>query len=251
MSQKMSAKYHDQKIEKQEHKSDDQIVEKQQNEHIPVSETMSERGIPVSETMIERGCRNYIHELTMQTMVNRDVIRKIKERQQIIGVSGREMTFHQFQEISRELWDITQTREFSMDMNSCYPYELQKIFNEFVDQTRHYLEKHPPISSSFYDDNIHEKSEAEFVVNKHEKREEDTKEIHMAPVFMEKQHPLWNYNHFNRRKAIHAYPPDSEYHISGSSSSSNHSNLERGGIWKREYHGGYQDTLFGELEEEP
>jgi hypothetical protein len=246
----MSAKFHDQKIEKQEHENNDKFMEKLQNEHIPVSETMIERGIPVSETMIERGSRNYIHELTMQTMVNRDVIRKIKERQQIIGVSGREMTFHQFQEIVRELWDITQTREFSMDMNSVYPYELQKSFNEFVDQTRQYLEKHPPISSSFHDENLHEKSEMEIVANMHEKREEeDTKEIHMAPVFMEKQHPLWNYNHFNRRKAIHAYPPDSEYHISGSSS--NHSNLERGGIWKREYHGGYQDTLFGELEEEP
>ena len=241
MSQKMSGKFYEQKVEKQEHKNDDQIVEKLENEHLPES-----------ETMIERGSRNYIHELTMQTMVNRDVIRKIKERQQIIGVSGREMTFYQFQEIARELWDITQTRDFSMDMNSCYPYELQKIFNEFVEQTRQYLEKHPPISSSFYDDNLHEKVDAEFV-KVHEKREEeDTKEIHMAPIFMEKQHPLWNYNHFNRRKAIHAYPPDSEYHISGSSSSSSHhSNLERGGVWKREYRGGYQDTLFGELEEEP
>ena len=248
MSQKMSAKYYEQKVEKQEHKIDDQFMEKLQNEHIPVSETMSERGIPVSETMCERGSRNYIHELTMQTMVNRDVIRKIKERQQIIGMSGREMTFHQFQEIVRELWDITQTRDFSMDMNSVYPYELQKIFNEFADQTRQYLEKHPPISSSFYDNGLHEKSEVEFV-KVHEKREEDTKEIHMAPIFMEKQHPLWNYNHFNRRKAIHAYPPDSEYHISASSSS--HSKLERGGVWKREYRGGYQDTLFGELEEEP
>ena len=242
MSQKMSGKFYEQKVEKQEHKNDDksdQIVEKLENDHVPVS-----------ETMIERGSRNYIHELTMQTMVNRDVIRKIKERQQV--VSGREMTFHQFQEIGRELWDITQTREFSMDMNSCYPYELQKIFNEFVEQTRQYLEKHPPISSSFYDDNLHEKADAEFV-KVHEKREEeDTKEIHMAPIFMEKQHPLWNYNHFNRLKEIHAYPPDSEYHISGSSSSSSHhSNLERGGVWKREYRGGYQDTLFGELEEEP
>jgi hypothetical protein len=236
MSQKMSAKYHEQKIEKQEHENNDQFMEKLQNEHIPVS-----------ETMIERGSRNYIHELTMQTMVNRDVIRKIKERQQIIGVSGREMNFHQFQEIVRELWDITQTRDFSMDMNSVYPYELQKSFNEFADQTRQYLEKHPPISSSFHANGLHEKSEMEIVANMHEKREEDTKEIHMAPVFMEKQHPLWNYNHFNRRKAIHAYPPDSEYHISGSS----HSNLERGGVWKREYRGGYQDTLFGELEEEP
>ena len=237
MSQKMSGKFYEQKVEKQEHKNDDQIVEKLENEHLPES-----------ETMIERGSRNYIHELTMQTMVNRDVIRKIKERQQIIGVSGREMTFYQFQEIARELWDITQTRDFSMDMNSCYPYELQKIFNEFVEQTRQYLEKHPPISSSFYDDNLHEKVDAEFV-KVHEKREEeDTKEIHMAPIFMEKQHPLWNYNHFNRRKAIHAYPPDSEYHISSNSSSSN---LERGGVWKREYRGGYQDTLFGELEEEP
>lgn len=238
MSQKMSAKYHEQKIEKQEHKIDDQFMKKLQNEHIPVS-----------ETMIERGSRNYIHELTMQTMVNRDVIRKIKERQQIIGVSGREMTFHQFQEVVRELWDITQTRDFSMDMNSVYPYELQKSFNEFADQTRQYLEKHPPISSSFHDNGLHEKSEVEIVANMHEKREEDTKEIHMAPVFMEKQHPLWNYNHFNRRKAIHAYPPDSEYHISGNSSS--HSNLERGGVWKREYRGGVQDSLFGELEEEP
>lgn len=234
MSQKMSAKYHEQKIEKQEHENNDQFMEKLQNEHIPVS-----------ETMIERGSRNYIHELTMQTMVNRDVIRKIKERQQIIGVNGREMTFHQFQEIVRELWDITQTRDFSMDMNSVYPYELQKIFNEFADQTRQYLEKHPPISSSFHDNGLHEKAEMEFVANMHEIREEDTKEIHMLPVFMEKQHPLWNYNHFNRRKAIHAYPPDSEFHISGS-----HSNLERGGVWKRERRGGFQDTLFGELEEE-
>jgi hypothetical protein len=237
MSQKMSAKYHDQKVEKQEHKSDDQTVKKLENEILPES-----------ETMCERGSRNYIHELTMQTMVNRDVIRKIKERQQV--VVGREMTFHQFREIARELWDITQTRDFSMDINSVYPYELQKIFNEFADQTRQYLEKHPPISSSFHDENLHEKSDVEFDANMHEKQEEeDTKEIHMAPVFMEKQHPLWNYNHFNRRKAIHAYPPDSEYHISGNSS--NHSNLERGGIWKREYRGGYQDTLFGELEEEP
>ena len=233
MSQKMSAKYHEQKVEK----CDDQTVEKWEDEKAVV---MFEKSAEY-----EKGSRNYIHELTMQTMVNRDVIRKIKERQQV--VSGREMTFHQFQEIGRELWDITQTRDFSMDMNSCYPYELQKIFNEFVEQTRQYLEKHPPISSSFYDDNLHEKVDAEFV-NMHEKREEDTKEIHMAPIFMEKQHPLWNYNHFNRRKAIHAYPPDSEYHISSNSSSSN---LERGGVWKREYRGGYQDTLFGELEEEP
>lgn len=232
----MSGKFYDQKVEKQNETQDE------------TQEEEMDYTILKNSAEYAKGSKNYIHELTMQTMVNRDVIRKIKERQQIIGIGGCEMTFHQFQEISRELWDITQMREFSMDMNSCYPYELQKIFNEFVDQTRQYLEKHPPISSSFYNDSLHEKSEIEHV-NVHEKLEEDTKEIHMAPVFMEKQHPLWNYNHFNRRKAIHAYPPDSEYHISGSSSS-HHSNLERGGIWKREYRGGYQDTLFGELEED-
>ena len=226
MSQKLSAKSYDQKVEKQEEEIDASEFEK--------------------STEYERGSRNYIHELTMQTMVNRDVIRKIKERQQIIGIGGREISYHQFQEIVRELWDITQTREFSMDMNSVYPYELQKSFNELVDQTRQYLEKHPPLSSHFQVENPHEKSEVE-QVNVQEKREEDTKEIHMAPVFMEKQHPLWNYNHFNRRKAIHAYPPNSEYHISSSRS---HSNLEKGGIWKKQHSGEFHDTLFGELEED-
>lgn len=228
MSNKMSTKSYDQKVEKQEEEIDASEFEK-------------------LAQYDEKGSRNYIHELTMQTMVNRDVIRKIKERQQIIGIGGREMSYHQFQEITRELWDITQTREFSMDMNSCYPYELQKSFNEFVVQTRQYLEKHPPLSSPFYDNSLHEKADVEYV-NLLEKREEDTKEIHMAPVFMEKQHPLWNYNHFNRRKAIHAYPPDSEYHIS--SSSRGHSNLEKGGIWKKQHSGEFHDTLFGELEED-
>lgn len=223
MSDKMSAKFYDQTVKK-----------------------MEDETIPESETMCERGSRNYIHELTMQTMVNRDVIRKIKERQQIIGLGVREMSYHQLQEITRELWDITQTREFSMDMNSCYPYELQKSFNEFVDQTRQYLEKHPPLSLPFQIENPHEKADMEHV-NVHEKQE-DTKEIHMLPIFMEKQHPLWNYNHFNRRKAIHAYPPDSEYHIS--SSSRGHSNLEKGGIWKKQHSGEFHETLFGELEEE-
>ena len=225
MSKKMSEKSYDQKVEKQDEKS----------------EEINDNAILKKSADYERGSKNYIHELTMQTMVNRDVIRKIKERQQIVGLGVREMSYHQLQEITRELWDITQTREFSMDMNSCYPYELQKSFNEFVDQTRQYLEKHPPLSSPFQDENPHEKA-----VEQPEKQE-DTKEIHMLPVFMEKQHPLWNYNHFNRRKAIHAYPPDSEYHISSSYS---HSSLEKGGIWKKERSGGFQDTLFGELEEE-
>ena len=162
---------------------------------------------------------HYIHQLTMQTMVNRDVLRKINERKQRENTasekSNSRVTLRQLQEMVKELWEVTQTKDFSLDMNSVYPFELQKSFDQFVGQTRNYLEKHPeflsnlPLSPS----QSHTKSPIAPLCETDDSREEDTKQIHMLPVFMEKQHPLWNYNHFNRKKAVHAYPPNSQYHI--------------------------------------
>jgi len=167
-----------------------------------------------------KGSENhYIHQLTMQTMVNRDVLRKINERKQrTVSIEPRNMSLGKLQEMVLELWEVTQTKEFSLDMNSAYPYELQKSFDQFVVQTRTYLEKHPdfmnlpfsPHSHSNPSITIHENESNQ---DSEKKGEEDRKEIHMLPVFMEKQHPLWNYNHFNRKKAVHAYPPTSHYHI--------------------------------------
>jgi hypothetical protein len=220
------------------------------------SESTSDLKIePIHREEIEEGNENhYIHQLTMQTMVNRDVLRKINERKQRTATTepAKKMSLKQLQEMVRELWEVTQTKEFSLDMNSVYPYELQKSFDQFVVQSRAYLEKHPEFMNLPLSPHSHlkpigdiEKKEENHGIEK--KGEEDTKEIHMLPVFMEKQHPLWNYNHFNRRKAIHAYPPDSEYHISSSRS---HSSLEKGGIWKKQHSGEFHDTLFGELEED-
>jgi len=166
-----------------------------------------------SNVEIEEG-NHYIHQLTMQTMVNRDVLRKINERKQRTNsLEKRNMTLKQLQEMVRELWEVTQTKEFSLDMNSAYPYELQKSFDQFVVQTRAYLEKHPEFMNLPIFHVMEKEKEREREKEEEKKEEEDTKEIHMLPVFMEKQHPLWNYNHFNRKKAIHAYPPSSQYHI--------------------------------------
>jgi hypothetical protein len=185
------------------------------------SETNGEWKIePIHREGIEKGNENhYIHQLTMQTMVNRDVLRKINERKQrSVSTEPSNMTLRQLQEMVRELWEVTQTKEFSLDMDSAYPYELQKSFDQFVVQTRSYLEKHPNCMNLPLSPHSHLKSPVTTEKNEDnygngKMGEEDTKEIHMLPVFMEKQHPLWNYNHFNRKKAVHAYPPNSEYHI--------------------------------------
>jgi hypothetical protein len=175
---------------------------------------------PIHREEIKGNENHYIHQLTMQTMVNRDVLRKINERKQrtVSTEPARKMSLKQLQEMVRELWEVTQTKEFSLDMNSAYPYELQKSFDQFAVQTRAYLEKHPEFTNLPLSPHSHLKpigtiEKTEDVHGIEKKGEEDTKEIHMLPVFMEKQHPLWNYNHFNRKKAVHAYPPNSEYHI--------------------------------------
>jgi hypothetical protein len=60
---------------------------------------------------------------------------------------------------------------------------------------------------------------------------------------MEKQHPLWNYNYFNRRKAVHAYPPSSEFHIPSTTPYRNEG--YRKNDWNKKKH--YQeDMLFAE-----
>ena len=197
------------------------------------TETETEKDTNLNHGIEEASENHYIHQLTMQTMVNRDVLRKINERKQrTVTTEPSTITLRQLQEMVRELWEVTQTKEFSLDMNSAYPYELQKSFDQFVVQARNYLEKHPdsmnlPLSPhahahahahSHTDSQSHLKSPITIEKNEdkywnEKKGEEDTKEIHMLPVFMEKQHPLWNYNHFNRKKAVHAYPPNSEFHI--------------------------------------
>jgi hypothetical protein len=208
---------------------------------------------------IEEASENhYIHQLTMQTMVNRDVLRKINERKQrSVTTEPSTITLRQLQEMVRELWEVTQTKEFSLDMNSAYPYELQKSFDQFVVQARNYLEKHPdfmnlplsPHSQSRTDSHMKspitiEKNEEKYWNEK--KGEEDTKEIHMLPVFMEKQHPLWNYNHFNRKKAVHAYPPNSEFHIPTAQygGKTGNGNGNGGGWRKAKIH--QDDMLFAE-----
>jgi hypothetical protein len=190
---------------------------------------------PKMDTETEENGNHYIHQLTMQTMVNRDILRKINERKQLTNcMENKNMTLRQLQDMVKELWEVTQTKEFSLDMNSSYPYELQKSFDQFVGQSRIYLEKHP----NFMLLPIYPTIEKE----KEQKGEDDTKEIHMSPIFMEKKHPLWNYNHFNRKNAIHAYPPTSQYHIP--TSSHYRENTWRKGKIPQE------DMLFAENDEE-
>lgn len=200
------------------------IVKEESNSKMPAypdTMYMKEESKPVMESE-EGGSRNYIHELTMQTMVNRDVLRKIKERKEASKTqslqSSSEMSLKQLQEMVRELWDVTQNKEFALDMNSVYPFELQKAFDQFVHHSRDFLEKHPHFMNSPQSPTSHSTTERggkkRGENEKGEKRrEEDTKQIEVLPVFMEKQHPLWNYNYFNRKNAIHAYPVNSQYHI--------------------------------------
>ena len=211
------------------------IIKNSETESILDIEMNMEGETKVETKTEEQNGYQYIHQLTMQTMVNRDVLRKINERKQRTNNQEQSMTLKQLQGMVLELWEITQTKEFSLDMNSSYPYELQNSFNQFVGHTRAYLEKHPEIMNLSLSPN-----------NKEEKKgENDTKEIHMSPIFMEKKHPLWNYNHFNRKNAIHAYPPNSRYHIPTAKTQSIMSFTPTSSSnWKYERN----DVLFGDVE---
>ena len=118
------------------------IIKNSETESILDIEMNMEGETKVETKTEEQNGYQYIHQLTMQTMVNRDVLRKINERKQRTNNQEQSMTLKQLQGMVLELWEITQTKEFSLDMNSSYPYELQNSFNQFVGHTRAYLEKH-------------------------------------------------------------------------------------------------------------
>ena len=170
---------------------------------------------------------NYINQLTLDTMVNRDILRKINEKKAAAEAASTEnwkLCWMNVQEISKELWDITKQGEMPVNLNSGFPYELQKTFNQYVSQCREYLEKHPSERQK-YNSMATTATDAmdNCQANSYPKKEEsgkkeggkpnEVKQIEMEQVYMQKQHPLWNYNHFNRKNAKHAYPPNSQYHI--------------------------------------
>lgn len=168
-----------------------------------MSEHVFEDNLTTSETDTIDSSQ-FVYQLTMNTLVNQDALRKIQyknvkilNRNDILcfkdQVSEWIRILGQDDTLSRK--DVPEEIQIKYDIfiKSCYSHWKKMFFPENVeDDQNEYQNSNQNISD------INESTEA--------KNDKDSKEISLLPIFMKYQHPVWNNSRFNKKKGDYTYP---------------------------------------------
>jgi hypothetical protein len=156
---------------------------------------------------------SFIYQLTMNTLVNQDVLRKIQYKN-VSLMNGNEVLC--FKEQVSD-WIRILSQDSSQEKKEI-PEEIQKTYDIFIKNCYFHwkkkLEKRDTEKEQTEDQKSIEKIMDEFphFIKNHMdqkmvlQKEEDSKEISLLPIFMKYQHPVWNNSRFNKKKGNYIHP---------------------------------------------
>lgn len=169
----------------------------------------------------------YIRQLTMETMINQDLLRKIrykkaKESQTILKPNFKDQASEWLEQLLKDYDHPFPKYDLPQDIREGFD-AFMKICNEHWKQhweTTKGMELEMEIDTEWASDKLNTKLET---------KNENSKEISMLPIYMKFQHPIWNNGSFNHKHGKYNHPHLNRNH----KKSSYHDNS-------------HQDTLFPE-----
>jgi hypothetical protein len=168
----------------------------------------------------------YIRQLTMETMINQDLLRKIrykktKESQTIFKPNFKDQASEWLEQLLKDYehpfpkYDI--------------PCEIREGFEIFMKICNQQWNQHWETKTENENEKIMEmEMDTEWASDKLDTETENAKEISMLPIYMKFQHPVWNNGSFNHKHGKYNHP-----HLNR-----NHK--------KSSYHENQENTLFPE-----
>lgn len=160
----------------------------------------------------------FVYQLTMNTLVNQDVLRKIQYKN-VQTLNGNDILCFKDQ-VSE--WIRTLGQDDPL-MKKDIPEEIQKNYDIFIKSCYFHWKKmfFPEDNENVqneYQNNSDTQMETETETDTDTKKETDTdsKEISLLPIFMKYQHPVWNNSRFNKKKGNYSHPHlQTDRHYSG------------------------------------
>ena len=166
----------------------------------------------------------YIHQLTMETMINQDLLRKIrykkaKESQTIFKPNFKDQASEWLEQLLKDYDHPFPKYEF--------PEEIREGFETFMKICNEHWKQHWE-TTKVVDMEMDTEWASDNLDTKLETKNENAKEISMLPIYMKFQHPVWNNGSFNHKHGKYNHP-----HLNRNQKSSYRENS-------------HQDTLFPE-----
>lgn len=168
----------------------------------------------------------YIHQLTMETMINQDLLRKIrykkaKESQTIFKPNFKDQASEWLEQLLKDYDHPFPKYEL--------PQEIREGFDAFMKICNEHWKQHwETKKGTDMDMEMDTEWASDKLDTKLETKNENAKEISMLPIYMKFQHPIWNNGSFNHKHGKYNHP-----HLNRNQKSSYRENS-------------YQDTLFPE-----
>ena len=173
---------------------------------MPCEQTVEQSVEQIVEQIVEQSVEHnaYIRQLTMETMINQDLLRKIrykkaKESQTILKPNFKDQASEWLEQLLKDYdhpfpkYDLPQEIREGFDA-------FMKICNEHWKQhweSTKGMELEMEIDTEWASDKLNTKLET---------KNENAKEISMLPIYMKFQHPVWNNGSFNHKHGKYNHP---------------------------------------------
>lgn len=150
----------------------------------------------------------YIRQLTMETMINQDLLRKIrykksKELQIIFKPNFKDQASEWLEQLLKD-YDHPFPK---YDL----PQEIREGFDVFMKTCNEHWKQHWKTKNENQNEKLVEMEiDTEWASNKLDTKldteTENSKEISMLPIYMKFQHPIWNNGRFNHKHGNYNHP---------------------------------------------
>lgn len=178
---------------------------------------------PVDQTCdqsVDHSCEQnaYIHQLTMETMINQDLLRKIrykkaKESQTIFKPNFKDQASEWLEQLLKDYDHPFPKYEI--------PCEIREGFDAFMKTCNEHWKQHWE-TTKVVDMEMDTEWASDKLDTKLETKNENAKEISMLPIYMKFQHPVWNNGSFNHKHGKYNHPHLNQNHKKSSYRENSH-----------------------------
>jgi hypothetical protein len=160
---------------------------------------------PVDQSVDQSAEQNaYIRQLTMETMINQDLLRKIrykkaKESQTIFKPNFKDQASEWLEQLLKDYDHLFPKYDI--------PCEIREGFDAFMKICNEHWKQHWETTKMM---DLGMEMDTEWASDKLETKldtkNENAKEISMLPIYMKFQHPVWNNGSFNHKHGKYNHP---------------------------------------------
>lgn len=202
--------------------------DREQDRDQPCDQTCDQPCNQPCDQPCEQSCDQnaYIHQLTMETMINQDLLRKIrykkaKESQTIFKPNFKDQASEWLEQLLKD-YDHPFPK---YDL----PQEIREGFETFMKICNDHWKQHWETKTENENEKvINMEMDTEWASDqldtKLETKTENAKEISMLPIYMKFQHPIWNNGRFNHKHGNYNHPHLNRNHKKSSHHDNSHQN---------------------------